>query len=431
MACCSLQEVFQQGFEAFARGRRLHARELRAAEAIAGCYTEAMGSHTVACLGGDFSKVQFHACRHRSCPRCADAARNAWIDAEMARLLPCPHFHTVFTIPHSLLPLWALNRTWFINALFDACRQSLLQLLADPRHLGAEPGILMSLHTWGRNLCHHPHIHCLVSAGGIDPDGRWRSCSPHWLAPVQALKALFRGKLLDALWHALPDLQLPPGSDVSTWQRQIKRLYRKPFNVEIRPPYEHGRGVVLYLARYAKGGPVPLQRPLRLRDGFVLFPYTDHRSQRQQTLPLPLPEFISRILWHAPPRGVHTTRHAGLYTSAHRLQHSQAQIDLNKLQPQPWPRPAPAPSAPRPPLPCPRCCGPLLRVAYRPRLPSRWMTTHLNGEFSLPRAPHSTGPPPQAHGAVQLSGQADALRPSLAPQLQPSHDPQLRRQARP
>jgi hypothetical protein len=195
MACCSLQDVFQQGFEAFARGRRLHSRELRAAESIAGCYTEAMGSHTLACLGGDFSKVQFHACRHRSCPRCAEAARNAWIDSEMARLLPCPHFHTVFTIAHSLLPLWALNRTWFINALFAASRLSLLQLLADPRHLGAEPGILMSLHTWGRNLSHHPHIHCLVSAGGIDPEGHWRSCRPHWLAVIVRRTPSLRGCL--------------------------------------------------------------------------------------------------------------------------------------------------------------------------------------------------------------------------------------------
>lgn len=420
MACCSLQEVFQQGLETFAGGRRLHSRELRAAESIAGCYTQAMGSHTLACLAGDFSKLQFHACRHRSCPRCADSARKAWIDAEMARLLPCPHFHTVFTIAHSLLPLWALNRSWFINALFDASRLSLLQLLANPRHLGAEPGILMSLHTWGRNLSHHPHIHCLVSAGGIDSDGQWRNCRPRWLAPVQALKKLFRGKLLDALWQALPTLLLPPGSDVSTWQRHIKQLYRKPFNVEIQPPYEHGRGVVLYLARYAKGGPIPSERPLRLRDGVVLMPYTDHRSKRQQTLRLPLPDFIGRVLWHAPPRGVHTTRHAGLYTSAHRLQHALAHTALTNQATAPCPAPdihqdatPPTTASARPPLRCPQCRGPVLRVALRPALPSGWSITHPKGEISLPRLPHSTGPPPPAPRAVQL--QRSSRHPTAKP----------------
>ena len=397
MSVASLQEVFRAGFGSFARGRQLHSRELRAAHCISHCYTAQMGSHTVACLGGDYEHTQFHACRHRSCPRCAEASRVAWIEAEFDRLLPCAHFHAVFTLPHSLLALWERNRQWFINTLFDCTRQSLLQLLADPRHLGAMPGLLMSLHTWGRNLSHHPHVHCLISAGGLTEQGQWRDTRPGWLLPLKPLQALFRGKLLDALWRELAAdrLQLPPWTTAQTWRVQIKRLYRRHWNIEIRPPYEHGRGVVLYLARYAKGGPLPAQRPLHLRrDGSVALEYTDHRDGRRKTLRLSRAEFIARVLWHAPPRGTHTTRHAGLYSSAHRAQHAQA-CDILRQQPLPAPTPWPRPTLAPAPRRCPRCGGPLLRL--RSTRPTDWKSfaAHHEGENSLSLAPRARPPPTQ------------------------------------
>lgn len=426
----TLQHVFESALDEFTRGRELHPRERRAADCIRYCYTATMGSHTDACLAGDYSKQQFHACRHRSCPRCADAARARWIDAQLQRLLPCAHFHVVFTWPHSLLALWERNRPWCIGVLFDCARQSLLQLLADPRHLGALPGLLMSLHTWGRTLSHHPHLHCLVSAGGLDREQHWVSTKPGWLLPLQPLKQLFRGKLLDALWDALEAgrLDLPPWSDKSSWQQQIKRLYRKHWNLEIRPPYDSGRGVVLYLARYAKGGPLPANRALRLHSGHVLFDFTDHRDGRTKTLKLQTPEFISRVLWHASPRGVHTTRHAGLYSSSRQEQHRLAAAALSAIPAQqPWPRTAaPAPTA-QPSRRCPNCQGPLVRLAWHPRrLPSATTTattTHRNGEISLSAALRDvtavlpTGPPPPAEArgpTCRSSGHAEACHPGLA-----------------
>lgn len=390
----TLQQVFEAGLDAFARSRELHPREWRAASSIRYCYTAAMGSHTEGCLAGDYSKQLFHACRHRSCPRCADAARAGWIDAQLQRLLPCAHFHVIFTWPHSLLPLWERNRAWCISLLFDCARTALLQLLADPRHLGALPGLMMSLHTWGRTLSHHPHLHCLVTAGGLDESARWRSSKPGWLLPVQPLKLLFRGKLLDALWKALAGsrLQLPPATTPDSWQLQIKRLYRRHWNVQINPPYESGRGVLLYLARYAKGGPLPANRPLHLHDGAVRFEYRDHRDEgRSKSMTLAVPQFISRVLWHAAPRGVHTTRHAGLYSSSHRRHHALACLALNS--PSSWPRPSPpAASSAAPPKRCPNCQGPLLRLAWSARrLPPR---PHRDGEISLSLPLRATGPPP-------------------------------------
>ena len=400
MMRCTLQQIFDSGFDEFARGRQLHSRETRAARCIRGCYTAAMGAHTDSCLNGDYERLQFHACRHRSCPRCAEAARVAWIDAQMQRLLPCPHFHTVFTVPHSLLALWERNRSWFIKQLFDCARLSLLQLLADPRHLGATPGLLLSLHTWGRDLSHHPHVHCLVSAGGLDEHGQWRCTRPGWLLPVRPLQKLFRGKLLDALWQALSQhhLALPPWTTELSWKHQIKRLYRAHWNVEIRPPYEHGRGVVLYLARYAKGGPLPADRPLELHHGHVAFDYVDHRSTLTRTLRLQQREFISRVLWHAAPRGVHTTRHAGLYSSSWRAQHQLALAALSQRScaTLTWPRTPPPPSAATKSRSnrCPSCGGPLVRTSYfRPEPLASAPATHHRGEITLCVAITATGPP--------------------------------------
>lgn len=434
MTGLTLQDVFEHGLDDFCRGRELHPREWRAASSIRYCYTPAMGSHLQACLAGDYSKQVFHACRHRSCPRCADSARASWIDAQLQRLLPCPHFHVVFTWPHSLLALWEHNRAWCTKLLFDCARLTLSQLLADPRHLGAMPGLLMSLHTWGRTLSHHPHLHCLVTAGGLTPEQHWKHTKPGWLLPLMPLKKLFRGKLLDALWTALAQnrLRMPAWSTPHSWHQHIKRLYHRHWNLEIRPPYDSGRGVALYLARYAKGGPLPANRPLRQHHDHVYFDYTDHRDGRTKTLKLQTSQFIDRVLWHAPAPGIHTTRHAGLYGSSHKQLNHSARLALHdQAAPVLWPRPSPQPHAStasgsscRISSRCPNCRGPLVRLASWPRrLPSQ-PPMHQRGEFSLPPTHsrssassegHSPAPPPpttEARGPTcRSSGHPQAAQP--------------------
>lgn len=371
---CTLQDIFVQHYPAYAATRTLHRRQQRAAQSISQCYTPALGSHVLKCPDGHYERLQPHACRHRSCPRCVEPARSRWIDSQMLRLLPCAHFHTVFTIPHELLPLWAFNRSLLTQLLFDCARASLLELMADPRRLGALPGLLMSLHTWGRNLSHHPHLHCLVTAGGLTGDGLWKSSRSHVPISAMPLKALFRGKFLGALGHALSHRQmsLPECMDTDYWRQVIRALYRKSFNVQVGDVYEHGHGVALYLARYVKGGPLPKDRPLFLDDQAVRFEYTDHRDHRTKSMRLPVEQFIDRVLWHAPPKGQHVTRHAGLYSTPHQGHHQQALAQL-MLQPEPAlrrrqyalnkPPPLP-PEAPR----CPDCRLSLLRT-LRPRAP--------------------------------------------------------------
>jgi hypothetical protein len=276
--------------------------------------------------------------------------------------------------------------------LFESARLSLLQIMADPRRLGVLPGVLMTLHTWGRNLSHHPHLHCLVSAGGLDASGSWQHCRSHIPVSALPLKRLFRGKFLGLLGALLTHkrLHLPPEQDHSYWRSVIRQLYRKDFNVQVCDVYPHGRGVALYLARYVKGGPLPKERALHCNGQRVSFEFTDHRDQRRKTQTLPVQQFIDRILWHAPPKGQHLTRYAGLYTTPARERYHQAEQALQLRTPTLWPRtPAatndPAPLPPEPPR-CPHCGHFLLRLLH-PR-------THHFGEFShtAPSRPHEAAP---------------------------------------
>lgn len=418
---CSLQDIFVQHFPVYAASRTLHRRELSAAQSISQCYSPARGSHLLQCPEGHYERLQPHACRHRSCPRCVEPARSRWIDSQMLRLLPCEHFHCVFTIPHELLALWSFNRARLTQLLFDCARSCLLDLMADPRRLGVLPGLLMSLHTWGRNLSYHPHLHCLVTASGLDVNGAWKSTRKHVPVSAMPLKRLFRGRFLGLLGRMLSEhrLDLPPAMDRDYWRHVIRQLYRKDFNVQVGDVYEHGQGVALYLARYVKGGPLPKDRPLLLDASTVRFQYTDHRDHLTKWMSLPVHQFIDRILWHAPPKGQHLTRHAGLYSTPHQDHHQQA-LEQLLLQPGPALRrrqvalnlPAPLPlEAPR----CPACKLTLLRT-LRPR-------AHHGGESSLAhpaRSLHghpntSRGPPGDVQQVVQADTSRQATRPARRP----------------
>ena len=394
----TLQDVFHQHFGQYAKGRTLHPREQRAAYCISQCFQPALGFHTLDCPQGHFTAVQYHACRHRTCPRCANAPRQQWLAAQLPKLLPCPHFHVVFTLPHAFIALWQFNRAAMAQMLFDSVRTSLLELCADPRHLGAKPGLLMALHTWGRNLSHHPHLHCLITAGGLDSAGEWRTGKSGFLLPLEPLRQLFRGKLLSALQFALAHqrLRLPTHQDAQQLRALINQQWHAHWNIQINKPYAHGRGVALYLARYVKGGPLGSDRRLHLTQDAVAFAYFDHRDAKRKNLTLHPSEFIARVLWHAPPKGQHTTRLAGLYATAHHRQHRDA---LKFLTPQQPPAKLTTLACHQPPPPaaptttCPTCHSPLLRRYVR-------STRHQSGEFSKPRAqpPSHLGPTRRCNG---------------------------------
>lgn len=325
----TLQDIFTDSFSTYANSKTLPHKYYKAANAIINCRTPTMGGYDYRCEEGHEHHPQYHSCKHRSCPLCNALPKAQWIEKQKGRLLGCDHYHVIFTLPHELLALWRFNTRWFSDSLFLACRDTLITLLQDERHLGALPGILMSLHTWGRNLSPHPHMHCLVTGGGLDKTGHWHDVRYDYLLPVAVMRALFKGKLLARLWDALntDKLTLPPYMKHSDIQRLLRKLNEKKWNVHIRERYRHARGVMLYLARYVKGGAISNQRIMAATADQVKIKYKDHRDEKQKTMVLRRHDFIDRILWHVPESGQHTVRQYGLYAYQARLKRNQCRAE--------------------------------------------------------------------------------------------------------
>jgi len=236
-----------------------------------------------------------------------------------ARLIDCAHHHLIFTIPHELNGLWMLNTPTMIQALFTAVRTTLAELLSDPRYLGAQFGAMLALHTWSRALALHPHIHALVTDGGLSDDGLWvRPHRSHFL-PARVVMMLFRGKLLGALraLHDAGELRRPDELSEAHFHRLLNRLGRVKWNVRIGERYDHGRGVGIYLARYVRGGPLHNGQITHASASAVVFRYTPHRAEHAQSMRLDPSSFLQRVLHHAPEPNLHTVRYLGLYTPRH------------------------------------------------------------------------------------------------------------------
>jgi len=310
-----LQNIFRSYFPRM-KNMPLPLKDIKAAEAIMNCRTLEQGYDYLSCPEGHEDKIQLHSCRHRSCSICADKARHEWVDAQRSRLLGCSHYHVIFTLPHEYLALWQCNRKWFTTCFFKACRDTLITLLEDKKYLGATPGILMTLHTWGRQLNYHPHIHCLVTAGGMTNEKQWKALERDFLLPIRVVKTLFRGKLQSEIKSGLEvgDVRLPHNVSLKAMLSCYRCVYKKQWGVRIQEKYTHGKGVMLYLARYMKGGPIKPQQIISCTNG-ITFMYKDHRDQKIKSLTLSIDAFVRRILWHVPEIGVHVVRHYGLYSS--------------------------------------------------------------------------------------------------------------------
>ena len=334
-------DIFRAHGPAWREAQRGHLSlaQLRVMSAIEQCRSAALGGHVLRCEGCGVDQVAYNSCRHRSCPQCAGLERERWLAGWQARLLDCPHHHVVFTVPHDLLWLWRYNKRLFADALFWAASQALLELLADEQYLGARPGLLAALHTWGQTLCEHVHLHVLVTAGGLTPYGRWKRTTRSCLLPRQVLMVKFRGKLRCRLLRLLNQgrLKLPPGTSESHARGQLNKLGRTTCSVKILERYAHGRGVATYLARYLKGGPLPPQRLLSCRDGVVRFSYRDNRDPddesgrgKRKVMSLPADEFLARWLEHVPPPNLQTVRAYGLYAACKREELAVARQHLGQ-----------------------------------------------------------------------------------------------------
>jgi hypothetical protein len=321
----TIQELLRAHFEDLIEGGRLSAPKFRAAKALRDCRSAALGGHVQRCPNGHVERVWYNSCRNRSCPQCNGLAKERWLQRIQARLIDCAHWHVIFTIPHQLNALWRMNTAAMTEALFAAARDTLLELLTDPRHLGARPGMQLALHTWTRALELHPHIHALISDGGLR-EGEWVSPRRSHFLPARVVMMLFRGKLLAAL-HRLCDegqLRLPDTLSPERLASELNRLGRKVrWNVRVCERYAHGRGVSLYLARYVKGGPYHNTQIVHANPTKVVFRYTPNaqagQPKRSATLVLAPQRFLARVLQHAPEPRRHSVRYYGLYAHASRV----------------------------------------------------------------------------------------------------------------
>jgi hypothetical protein len=284
-------------------------------------------------------RVHYNSCKHRSCSQCAFLHVERWLVRQCERLLDCAHFHIIFTVPSELNAYWRYNKKLFARLLFRAVCDTLLQLLGDARYLGAAPAMLAALHTWGQTLAVHPHVHVLVTAGGVTIDGQWRVATKSCLLPRRVLMQLFRGKLRAALVEAAEcgELRLPPDRTLAQLRGLLNKLGRVDWNVKILQRYAHGRGVATYLARYVRGGPIGNSRLVHYRDGRVTIRYRDNRELdaasgrgRPKTTSLPVQDFLGRVLEHVPPPRMHTVRWCGLYASSRRDDLNRARTALGQ-----------------------------------------------------------------------------------------------------
>src|SRR5262245_13367714 len=324
MALVTLQTIFQDAFPAYEQTHPLPAHVRRAARAIRQCHTAALGGHIQACPDGHVARIWYNSCRHRSCPQCASLQTERWLAVQRARLLACDHYHAIFTLPHDLNPLWLANVPVMPTLLFQAVRDTLVTLLADPQYLGAQPGILAALHTWSQTLVLHPHVHCLVTGGGLTSEGQWQAVRHGFLLPVRVVMAVFRGKLLAAIRQALAraELVLPEGMRPQPLLNLLHRLghpRKTKWNVHIRERYRHGAGVVTSLARYLRGGPIKNARLVAYDGARVTFTCrprqeeADGGSASPPRLPLSVADFLQRWLRHVPVPQTRVVRSYGLY----------------------------------------------------------------------------------------------------------------------
>ncbi len=314
-------DVVRQHGEAFlARyGATLSGTQQRALRDIATCRTALLGGHTTQCDHCGHKESSYNSCRNRHCPKCHGAAQLHWLAGREREVLDVPYVHVVFTLPHTLSPLALQNPRVLYSLLFHSVTRTLQDIGGDPRHLGAELGGLAVLHTWGQQLHHHPHLHCVLPAGGLAPDGtRWVPCRPRFFLPVQVLSRRFRHLFLDALRHAATQGDLTfagacqPLATPQAWHQFLATLHTTEWVVYAKEPLRTPQHVLKYLARYTHRVAITNQRLVALENGQVTFRWKDYkRGQQLRTMTLDAMEFLRRFVLHVLPRGFQRIRHFG------------------------------------------------------------------------------------------------------------------------
>jgi hypothetical protein len=322
-------DVFRGEAESFLRqsGKHLSLAQKRALAAITACRTAALGGHVVACDHCDHQRISYNSCRNRHCPKCQALARAQWLERRQAELLPISYFHLVFTLPQEVAALALQNKRQLYGMLFEAASQTITEVAANPRHLGAhDVGILAVLHTWGQNLMHHPHLHCVVSGGGLSPDGQhWVASKSYYFLPVRVLSRVFRRKYCELLRQAYDQGQLEfhgqlaPLAERRAFEELLAAAATHEWVVYAKRPFREPSCVLKYLARYTHRVAISNSRLIRYHAGRVTFRYKDYADQgRTRMMTLSGSEFVRRFLLHVLPKGFMRIRYFGYLANRQR-----------------------------------------------------------------------------------------------------------------
>ncbi len=341
-------DVFRRHGARYREAHRGHLDRLalKTMGAIEACRTAALGGHIEHCADCGLTRQAYNSCRNRHCPKCQGLARAEWLAARQADLLPVEYFHVVFTMPAPIAEIAFQNKRVLYDILFKAASQTVRAIGADQKHLGADLGMVAVLHTWGQNLHHHPHVHCVVPGGGPSPDGtRWVACRPGFFLPVRVLSRLYRRLFLEALqaafeagrlnfFHELAGLAEP-----TTFAGRIAQMRKIDWVVYAKPPFGGPDQVLAYLGRYTHRVAIANSRLVEIENGKVAFRWKDYRHHdKAKLMTLAADEFIRRFLLHTLPDGFHRIRHYGFLASGHRA----AKIALcRRLLDAPAPPPTP------------------------------------------------------------------------------------------
>jgi hypothetical protein len=343
--------LFRRHGEAYRRANSLGAMERRALRDISVCRTGALGGHRDVCGRCGHERLVYNSCRNRHCPKCQALRQARWVAARMQRALPVRHFHVVFTLPAELRPLVREYEILLLDLLFAAASETILQLGRDPKRIGALLGVTSVVHTWGRNLIFHPHLHCIVTGGGLGADGAWVNSPERYLLPVDVLGKLFRGKFLAGLTRLFKKGKLAPTSRThqaaadlakpAAFARLKNALYKKSWVVHAKTPFRKPDALFRYLGLYTHRVAISNHRLLHVDDHEVVF-----RTRGKQVCRLTPLEFMRRFLLHVLPRGFVKIRHFGLYSAGNihsKLDVARASIESSQRLPG---ESAPQPAAP-------------------------------------------------------------------------------------
>jgi hypothetical protein len=363
-------EIFRVHGPAWRQAQHAHLSraQLKVMSAIEQCRSAALGGHVLRCESCEQVQIAYNSCRNRHCPKCQASAARRWLEARQADLLPVEYYHVVFTLPTPIADIAYQNKAVIYGLLFDVAAQTLLTIAADPKHLGAQIGATLVLHTWGSALTHHPHVHGIVPGGGLSPDAeRWVACRPGFFLPVRVLSRLFRRRFLEELAKAHHSGQLQffadnaALADAARFAHWLAPMREQEWVVYAKRPFAGPAAVLAYLSRYTHRVAISNRRLVTLDERGVSFRWKDYRSKgktRYKTMTLRANEFMRRFLLHVLPDGFHRIRHYGLIANAGRTNNLARARALLQILPEPAePQPPDAPTAIVQPIFVCRDCG--------------------------------------------------------------------------